>query len=139
TARGLGPFRFSAGGALRTRRRRDALGLPVPGGAPVAGPRSAARPGPAPRRPPARHRGIGAVKPSRPSARLTLDGRAYGAAEAGLLWLRARLGLGAAHAAVSLAAWPGAPFAAAVAGARLSVALGEAEAEEDVWSGEVTE
>jgi hypothetical protein len=79
------------------------------------------------------------VKPSRPSARLTLDGRAWSAAEAGLVWLRAWIGLGAAHAALSLAAWPGSPFAAAAAGATLSVALGEADAEEDVWSGEVTE
>ncbi|MEM9556636.1 MAG: hypothetical protein AAGC60_20420 [Acidobacteriota bacterium] len=74
---------------------------------------------------------------SRPSAVVRLDGRAFDARSAGLLELRVDLGL-ARHDAATLGLAPGSPLDPSP-GARLEIALGEAGAEEPVWSGSVIE
>lgn len=79
------------------------------------------------------------MKPSRPSAVLTLDGRALTAAEAALVRLRLALSLGEAHDAAEVIVAPVSPLAAATPGARLELALGEKDSEETVWTGEVTD
>jgi phage protein D len=79
------------------------------------------------------------VKPSRPSAVLTLDGRALTSAEAALVRLRLALSVGEAHDAAEITIAPASPLASATPGAQLEVALGEKDAEETVWTGEVTD
>ncbi|HVR99843.1 MAG TPA: hypothetical protein VMW27_24680 [Thermoanaerobaculia bacterium] len=79
------------------------------------------------------------MKPSRPSAVLTLDGRALTAAEAALVRLRLALSLGEAHDAAEITLAPASPLASAAPGAQLEIALGEKDSEETVWTGEVTD
>ena len=76
---------------------------------------------------------------SRPRASVSIDGRTLTSAEGALARLRVSLGFGPAHDAVELALWPSSRFAAAGAGAAMSVALGEAGSEVDVWTGTVAD
>ncbi len=71
----------------------------------------------------------------RPSAKITIDGRGLTAAEAGLVRLSVEMTPGS-HDAADLVLWPGSKFAGTAPGAVISVALGTAGAEEDVWTGE---
>lgn len=73
----------------------------------------------------------------RPNAALTVDGQRLTAAEAGMLRLRVRLGMGEAHDAVELTLWPTSKLAASAAGASLTVALGDGDELTDVWTGNV--
>ena len=73
----------------------------------------------------------------RPSAKITVDGRALSAAEAGLVSLKIDLGLNGAHDAVQLQLWRASKFADATVGASLAIALGDAGSEDDVLTGEV--
>lgn len=77
------------------------------------------------------------MKPGRPSAIITVGGRALSAAEAALVSLRVMLANGTHHWA-EVAVWPRSKFATAKAGDSLSIALGTVDSEEDVLSGEVT-
>jgi hypothetical protein len=77
------------------------------------------------------------MKPARPSAVVTIDGRALNAAQAGLVRLRVVLGNGAHHW-VELIVWPDSKFARVKPGASLAIALGKVDDEQDVMSGEVT-
>lgn len=76
---------------------------------------------------------------SRPSAKVTLGGQAFSAAEAALVRLRVSLGLSGAHDAAELTLWPSSKLKDAATGDELSISLGEADGEEAVWSGEVTQ
>jgi hypothetical protein len=76
------------------------------------------------------------MKPGRPSAIVTIDGKALNAAEAGLVRLRVVMRNGAHHWS-EIVLWPESKFAGAKPGASLSVALGVVDEEEDVLSGEV--
>ncbi len=73
----------------------------------------------------------------RPNAVVTLDGQRFSAAEAALVRLRASLSVRGSHDQVSLRAWPASKLAKGKVGSALSIALGDAGAETDVWSGEV--
>jgi phage protein D len=73
----------------------------------------------------------------RPNAVITLDGQRYSAAEAAVVRLRASLSVRGSHDCVAIRAWPSSKLAKAKVGSALSVALGDAGAETDVWSGEV--
>jgi hypothetical protein len=77
------------------------------------------------------------MKPSRPSAIVTLANRTLNAAEAGLVSLRVTLSRGS-HDAVEMTFWPLTKFSSANPGDTVSVQLGFKDEEEDVWSGEVT-
>ncbi|MEO8368310.1 MAG: hypothetical protein ABI806_03855, partial [Candidatus Solibacter sp.] len=77
------------------------------------------------------------MKPPRPSAIMTLAGQKLTGPEAGLYWLRVRLARGS-HDQVELSLWPRTKFASAQPGDTLTLQLGLMDAEEDVWSGEVT-
>jgi hypothetical protein len=76
---------------------------------------------------------------SRPSARVTLSGQEYSAAEAALVRVRVCLGLSGGHDAAELTLWPATRLKDAAAGDTLAISLGEADSEEAVWSGEVSE
>jgi hypothetical protein len=70
---------------------------------------------------------------------ITLDGRRLTAAEGAVARLTLSLGLGTtAHDHAELILWPGSKLAAASPGASLTLALGEAGDEEDVFRGEVS-
>ena len=71
----------------------------------------------------------------RPRARLTVDGQALSAAEAGLAWLRVELGTGAAHDVASAAVSYLSPLADAAPGAALEVELGYDDDLETVLTG----
>ena len=75
---------------------------------------------------------------SRPHARITLDGTTLGADEAALLRLQVDLGIGGAHDHAHLQLWPRSKFADPTPGAKLAIALGERDDEQDVWTGEVS-
>jgi hypothetical protein len=75
----------------------------------------------------------------RPNAVITLDGKAYSAAEAALVGLRASLSVRGSHDRVALRVWPTSKLAKASVGSSLSIALGDAGAETDIWSGEVAD
>lgn len=77
------------------------------------------------------------MKPPRPSAIVTLANQTLNAAEAGLVSLHVTLSRGA-HDAIEMAFWPKTKFSSASPGDKVSVQLGFKDAEEDVWSGEVT-
>jgi phage protein D len=75
---------------------------------------------------------------SRPNAVLAVDGRQLSAAQAALLHLVVRLGLGGAHDPAQMLLWSRSKLATTKPGAKISIALGESGSETDVWSGEVT-
>ena len=75
----------------------------------------------------------------RPSAVVTLDGRRLTSAEGAVLRARVRLGMGLAHDAAEIYCWPSSKLKDASVGATVSVALGDAGGEADVWTGEVTD
>lgn len=77
------------------------------------------------------------MKPGRPSAIITIDGRALKAAEAGLAGLTVVLRNGSHHW-VRLVVWSDSKFAGAKPGASLSIALGIVDSEEDILTGEIT-
>jgi hypothetical protein len=77
------------------------------------------------------------MKPGRPSAIITIDGRDLSASEAGLVRLRVVLRNGAHHWA-EIVVWPDSKFATVKPGASLAIALGTIDAEADVLAGEVT-
>lgn len=77
------------------------------------------------------------MKPGRPSAIITIDGRALNAAEAALIRLRVVLANDAHHWA-EIMVWPRSKFANVKPGASLSIALGTVDSEVDVLSGEIT-
>ena len=77
------------------------------------------------------------MKPGRPSALVTIDGRALSAAEAGLVRLRVVLRNGAHHW-TEIVVWPDSKFATAKPGASIAIALGTVDSEEDVLAGAVT-
>ena len=72
---------------------------------------------------------------SRPNARITVDGQALAADEAGLLRLQVALAGDAGHDSAQLQLWPGSKLADAAPGAQLQLALGERGGETDVFSG----
>lgn len=72
----------------------------------------------------------------RPSVRITLGGRTLSAAEAGLEKLRVYLGLGC-HDAAEISLWKRSKFASAKTGDVVSIQLGSAGGEEDVWAGKI--
>jgi len=74
---------------------------------------------------------------SRPHARITVDGTELGADEAALVRLRVDLGCDGTHDHAGLELWPRSRFADAAAGATLRIALGERDAEQAVFTGEV--
>lgn len=76
---------------------------------------------------------------SRPSARVSLGGQEYSAAEAGLVRVRICMGLSGGHDLAELTLWPSSRLKDAAAGDEMSVSLGEVDSEEAVWTGEVTE
>ena len=74
----------------------------------------------------------------RPSAVLTLDGKRLTSAEGAVLRVRVRLGMGPAHDEVECFCWPSSKLKSAAPGSTLSVALGGAGSETDVFTGEIT-
>jgi hypothetical protein len=76
------------------------------------------------------------MKPGRPSATITVDGRKLTAPEAGLVGLRISLAT-SAHDSAELTLWPRSKFASASIGSTISISLGTTDGEEDVLSGEV--
>src|SRR5687768_5276356 len=74
----------------------------------------------------------------RPRATLTLDGRTLSSAEAALVRADVALSVRGGHDAATLLVWPDSKLITASAGSALSIALGNAGEEEDVWTGEVT-
>ncbi len=76
---------------------------------------------------------------SRPHAMVTIDGRRLSSAEAALVRVTVTLSLGGGHDPAELILWPTSKFAGSAPGSKMSIALGDAGAEEDVWAGEVTE
>lgn len=77
------------------------------------------------------------MKPGRPTATLTLDGRRLTAVEAGLLDLSLRRAHGT-HDTLLVSLWPRSKLSAATPGSTLIVALGSDGSDEDVFTGEVT-
>lgn len=75
---------------------------------------------------------------SRPSVRISVNGRSLSAAEAALLSLRLDLCLNGAHDAVLLTLWPQSTLADSQVGDTLSIALGERDAEQDQLTGQVS-
>jgi hypothetical protein len=75
---------------------------------------------------------------ARPTARLTVDGHGYSAAEAAVHTLRLEIGVSGAHDALSVLLGPGSPVADVAAGADLSLALGYGDRLEDVLTGKVS-
>lgn len=77
------------------------------------------------------------MKPGRPSAILTIDGRALNAPEAAVAALTVVLQNGSHHWA-EIVVWPQSKFANVKPGASISVALGTVDSEEDVLTGKIT-
>lgn len=75
---------------------------------------------------------------SRPSVRISVNGRSLSAAEAALLSLRLDLGVCGAHDAALLTLWPQSTLADSQPGDTLSIALGERDAEQDQLSGQIS-
>lgn len=73
----------------------------------------------------------------RPSAQIEIDGKRLSAAEAGLVSLRIDLSHNT-HDAAAFTFWNDSKFAGAQPGSKASVAIGEADSEGDVWSGEIS-
>jgi hypothetical protein len=69
---------------------------------------------------------------------VTVDGRRLTSAEGAVVRVRIRLGRGPAHDDAECICWPSSRLASTSPGATLAVALGNAGAETDVWTGEVT-
>ncbi|HEX7333966.1 MAG TPA: hypothetical protein VF290_20850 [Pyrinomonadaceae bacterium] len=76
------------------------------------------------------------MKPGRPSAILTIDGRALSVAEAAVAALTVVLQNGSHHWA-EIVVWPESKFASVKPGASISVALGTVDSEEDVLAGKI--
>jgi hypothetical protein len=74
----------------------------------------------------------------RPRATVTLDGRTLSSAEAALVRAEVSLTVRGGHDAATLLVWPRSKLVSADPGSTLSIALGNAGEEEDVWTGEVT-
>jgi hypothetical protein len=74
----------------------------------------------------------------RPRAKVTLDGQQLTSAEAAVLRVRLSLSVLGSHDAAELVLWPRSKFAGAKIGGTLAIALGDQDAEVDVWTGEVT-
>lgn len=74
----------------------------------------------------------------RPSAVVTLNGKRLTSAEGAITRVRARLGLGPKHDAVDIFCWPSSKLKDAALGAKVTLALGTAGSEKDVWAGEVS-
>jgi hypothetical protein len=74
----------------------------------------------------------------RPSAVVTLDGQRLTSAEGAVLRVRVRLGMGPAHDDAEVFCWPSSKLKSAAPGSTLSIALGAAGSETDVFAGEVT-
>jgi hypothetical protein len=74
----------------------------------------------------------------RPNALITIDGQRLSAAEAALVWLTVDLTVNGAHDTVRIKLWPKSKFADVESGARISVALGDTDSEEDVLNGQIT-
>jgi prophage tail gpP-like protein len=74
---------------------------------------------------------------SRPSVRISVNGRSLSAAEAALLSLRLDLCINGAHDAVLLTLWPQSTLADSQVGDTLSIAIGEQGAEQDQLTGTI--
>ena len=74
----------------------------------------------------------------RPNARLTVDGQALSADEAGLAWLRVQLSFDGSHDRAMLGLWPASRLADAAAGARIAIELGPRDGEEAVFGGQLS-
>ena len=72
---------------------------------------------------------------SRPNARITVDGRALAADQAGLLRLQVALAGDGGHDSAQMHLWPSSKLTDAVPGAQLQLALGERGGETAVFSG----
>jgi phage protein D len=77
------------------------------------------------------------VKPGRPSATITIDGKNLTSFEAGLVRLSVDMAQGTHHAA-ELTLWPQSKFAETAVGAQITLALGVDGEDEDVLTGEVS-
>lgn len=75
---------------------------------------------------------------ARPFAVVTLNGQRLTSPEGAVARLRVRLGLGPAHDEVQCFCWPSSKLKGAATGGTLTVALGSAGDEADVFSGEVS-
>ena len=76
------------------------------------------------------------MKPGRPSATITIDGKSLTAYEAGVVRLTVDMAHGTHHTA-ELMLWPKSKFASTAAGASITVALGVDGDDEDLLTGEV--
>ncbi len=74
----------------------------------------------------------------RPNARLTVDGQALSADEAGLAWLRVQLSVDGTHDRAMLGLWPASRLADAAPGARIDIELGPRDGEEAVFGGQLS-
>ncbi|MGQ0648987.1 MAG: hypothetical protein ACT4P7_15635 [Gemmatimonadaceae bacterium] len=75
---------------------------------------------------------------ARPSAIVTLNGQRLTSAEGGVARVRVRLGMGPAHDELECFCWPSSKLKGAAPGGTLTVALGSAGSEGDVFAGEVS-